>query len=94
MFFAGGAGLTLIGHMDARYKNLALPLRILAGAGIITAVEFLTGLAVNRDYRVWDYRNQPGNLMGHICPAFCLLWIPVAWLAIVLHKWVDQKWKG
>ena len=59
-------------------------------AGIITCVEFLTGLLVNRNYQVWDYRDQPGNLMGQICPRFMLLWIPLSLLAMVLYRWVSK----
>ena len=48
------------------------------GALIITAVELTAGLLFNRNHQVWDYRGQPGNFLGQICPVFCLLWIPVA----------------
>ena len=81
MFAAGGLSLLLIGHLGEVEPKLPLPLRVLTGAGIITMVELGTGLIVNRRYRVWDYREMPGNFLGQICPQFCLLWVPVAWLA-------------
>lgn len=31
---------------------------------------------------VWDYSNQPGNVLGQICPAFGLLWFFIMPLAI------------
>ena len=86
MFLAGGLCFLLIGHLQEVEPKLPVPLRAVAGALIITMVELGTGLAANRDYSVWDYRSQPGNLWGQICPAFTLLWIPVAVAAIWLYR--------
>lgn len=88
MFAAGGVCFLLIGQLDR--LRLAWPWKMVCGAGIITCVEFLTGLLVNRNYQVWDYRDQPGNLMGQICPRFMLLWIPLSLLAMVLYRWVSR----
>ena len=93
MFAAGGLCLLLIGHLGEVKPRLPLPLRILAGAAIITMVELGTGLLVNQDYRVWDYRHQPGNFLGQICPQFCLLWIPVAALAMGLYEGMKKLLK-
>ena len=88
MFAAGGVCFLLIGQLDR--LRLAWPVKMVCSAGIITCVEFLTGLLVNRNYQVWDYRDQPGNLMGQICPRFMLLWIPLSLLAMVLYRWVSK----
>ena len=93
MFLAGGLCFLLIGHLGEVKPRLPLPLRILAGAGIITMVELGTGLLVNRNYTVWDYRGQPGNFLGQICPAFCLLWLPISWLAGAVYKRA-ARWLG
>ena len=93
MFAAGGLCLLLIGHLGEVKPRLPLPLRILAGAAIIPMGELGTGLLVNRDYRVWDYRHQPGNFLGQICPQFCLLWIPVAALAMGLYEGMKKLLK-
>lgn len=87
MFGAGGLCYLLLGQMD----RLSLPQGVRAGcsAGVITAVELLTGLMVNRDYQVWDYRDQPGNLMGQICPRFTALWVPVGMAAMGMYRLVD-----
>ena len=90
MFAAGGLCLLLIGHLGEVKPRLPLPLRILAGAAIITMVELGTGLLVNRDYRVWDYRGCWGNVWGQICPAYVLLWLPVSGAALALHKGVTR----
>ena len=85
MFLAGGTCFVLIGHLNRVSPRLPLPLRAITGAGIVTMVEFAAGLLVNRDFGVWDYRDQPGNLMGQICPLFAMLWIPLSLLAILLY---------
>ena len=89
MFCAGGLCFTLLGKLEK--KPLPMPIRVLAGAGAITAVELGTGLLVNRDHKIWDYRQNWGNYRGQICPAYSLLWIPVAAAGMQLHRWLDRK---
>jgi uncharacterized membrane protein len=62
----------------------------MAGAGIITMVELAAGLIFNRDYSVWDYRDQPGNYMGQICPAFSVIWIAAAALVLLIYDPVEK----
>ena len=90
MFAAGGLSLLLIGRLEQRHPELPAGARHLLGAGIITAVELATGLLVNRDYRVWDYRKVPGNFRGQICPLLTLLWIPAAAAAGWLYKTLNR----
>ena len=89
MFLAGGLCFLLIGHLNRVNPRLPLPLRALVGAGIVTMVELGAGMAVNRNYQVWDYRDQPGNFMGQICPLFSALWIPLSLAAVVLFQKMD-----
>ena len=88
MFVAGGLCLLLVGPLGQKRGNFLL--RLLMGMGIITAVELGTGLVVNRDYRVWDYRQMPGNLWGQVCPQFCLLWLPLAALAMGIYGKMEK----
>ena len=92
MFAAGGLCFLLIGKL----RHLPLPwlVRAVSGAGVITAVELGTGLLVNRKYRVWDYRDQWGNLRGQICPFFMVLWIPVSLLAMGLYGLTEMGWNA
>jgi len=85
MFLAGGSCLLLVGKLNHTQPKLPLPLRAVAGAGIITMVELAAGLLFNREYRVWDYRDQPGNWLGQICPVFSLLWIGAAALVLLIY---------
>jgi len=91
MFLAGGLCFLLIGHLNRVEPKLPLPLRALVGAAIVTAVELGAGMLVNRQYQVWDYRNQPGNFMGQICPLFSVLWIPLSLAAAVLFQKMDTN---
>lgn len=77
MALTGGACLLAICRMNRRLRGRAAwPVRCGAGALIITAFELAVGLVVNRWLRlnVWDYSRLPGNLLGQICPQFCLYW--------------------
>ena len=90
MFLAGGLCFLLIGHLNRVEPKLPLPLRTVAGAFIVTMVELAAGMAVNRQYQVWDYRDQPGNFMGQICPLFAALWIPLSLAAALLFDRMDR----
>ncbi len=85
MFGAGGLSFLLLG----RLRDLPLPVRGAAGAGVITAVELATGLLVNRDHRVWDYRGLPGNFRGQICPIFTALWVPLSLAGMGIYRWLE-----
>lgn len=91
MFVAGGLCFLLLGWLNRTRPRLPLPLRAVVGALVITMVELGVGLAVNRDYSVWDYRGNPGNFCGQICPMFTLLWIPVSVAAMFLYDLLDKK---
>ena len=91
MFLAGGLCFLLLGQLNRAQPRLPFFLRALAGALIITMIEYAAGLVVNRNYTVWDYRGQPLNYHGQICFGFCLLWIPVAIGAMFFYRILDRK---
>lgn len=77
MALAGGVCLCLIDRIcnhDLQDKRIST--RCFAGAGIITSVEFFTGILVNiiLKLNVWDYSLLPLNIMGQICLPFTFLW--------------------
>ena len=86
MFTAGGLCFILLGFL----RRVPLPWRLVLGPAAITLVELATGLMVNRDFSVWDYRSLPGNFLGQICPAYCLLWIPLALVGMVLYTRTEK----
>ena len=87
MFLAGGSCFLLVG----RLRKLPILFRGLAGAAVITGVELVFGLAVNREYRVWDYRRLPLNFRGQICLLFSLLWMPLSLAAGWLYDTLEGR---
>ena len=90
MFAAGGICFLLLGKLS----RMRSPARLLLGPLVVTAVELATGLLVNRDYAVWDYRGNPGNFMGQICPAFTLLWLPLSAAAMAIYPRLERLLDG
>lgn len=94
MAICGGVCLWLIYRVNEHLPKLILPVRALIGAGIITAVEFVTGCIVNLwlGLGVWDYSNQPLQLLGQICVPFSVLWfllsVPVCWLCTLIRRFL------
>ena len=86
MFLLGGACFLLIGKLSALLRRIPLAFQLIASSAVITGLELGTGLLVNRDYSVWDYRDVRCNYLGQICLPFSLLWIPVSLLAMRLYN--------
>ncbi len=90
MFLLGGVCFVLIGLLYRRLR-LPLPVKVILAAALITALELLTGLAVNRNYAVWDYRSLPYQFLGQISLVYSLLWMPVSLAAMGLYHWISEK---
>lgn len=94
MFLLGGLCYLLITQAASACKG-RLPLWFCCfySAAAVTVLEFATGCLVNLllGWNVWDYQNQPLNLLGQVCIGFTALWfllsIPVAELGI----WMKDK---
>lgn len=86
MFLLGGICFWLIGWMD-RDRTIPVAVQACRGAVMITALELLTGLLLNRwlDLGVWDYSGLPANFLGQICLYYFVLWIPVSAAAVFLE---------
>lgn len=95
MFILGGLCFVCLGMINEVLPwETLLWQQVLIGAGIITALEFLTGCVVNLwlGWHVWDYSNMPGNILGQVCPQYMLLWLPVSLIGIVLDDWMRYRW--
>lgn len=95
MFVLGAICFVSLGLINELIPwDMPLWLQIFIGSCIVTGLEFLTGCIVNLwlGWEVWDYSMLPGNVLGQICPQFFILWMPVAWLAIVLDDWLRYWW--
>ncbi len=90
MFALGGICFVLIGQLQ-KLRKMPLALLLVLSAGLITGLELVTGLLVNRDYSVWDYRQMPYHYLGQICLNYSLLWIPVSFVAILFYRGIASK---
>lgn len=97
MFILGGICFVALGLINEVFPwDMPLWKQIVIGACLITALEFMTGCIVNLclGWGVWDYSGLPGNVLGQICPQYCLLWLPVSLAGIVLDDWLRFWWWG
>ena len=91
MFFLGGGCFLALGRFWQKSARASLLPRMIAGSALCTAGELATGLAVNRDYSVWDYRRVPGNFRGQICLPFSVLWMLLTPVAGALYRWCEKR---
>lgn len=65
----------------------SLPLLYLGSVLLTTAIEFVTGWALERLFhaRWWDYSEMPLNIMGYVCMLFSMIW---GLACMVIVKWV------
>lgn len=91
----GGVCFALIGLLDEWQDHPPMLLQMVQGAAIVTALELLVGLIVNRwlGWDVWDYSDMPGNLWGQVCPQFAAAWLVLSWAAVKLEN-LMHKWAG
>lgn len=93
MGLTGGAALLGIYCVNEKYKHASIFKRCLMGCGIITVLELLVGLLVNKlfHWHVWDYSARPLNLFGQICPLFSLCWFLLSFPACMLCKLLKKQ---
>ena len=91
MFLLGGSCFLVLGQIRNRLQWIPLPVKAVIGSVTVTALELATGLLVNRDCTIWDYRKIPLQYKGQICLPFSLLWIPVCMAGIALYGIAEQK---
>ena len=91
MFLLASFLFILIGLMNEFLSwNTPLFIQSIIGAIIVTVFEFITGCIVNLwlGLNIWDYSNEPLNVMGQICLPFTLIWIVLSCIAIILDDYL------
>lgn len=97
MIVTGGLCLVAISLVETHMKQNVF-VKAAVGAAVITFVELLAGLILNRllGMGVWDYSSVPLNLLGQICLPYSLLWyllsIPAIYLCRLLGRFVFEKY--
>ena len=88
MFLLGGTCFLALGQI----RKLPVPRawRMLLAAVMVTVLELGTGLMVNREYGVWDYRRMPLNFKGQICVPYFFLWMPLCLVGMWVYGRLDK----
>ena len=97
MFILGGLCFIALGLINEVISwHMPLTLQMLIGAGIITVLELITGLIVNKwlGLGVWDYSKLPFNLWGQICLHFTVIWYFLSVVGIVLDDYLRYWFCG
>jgi uncharacterized membrane protein len=92
MGILGGICLVSIRLVDLAVPKLRLPWKAMICAVIITQLEFICGIIVNRHLRlaVWDYSDLPLNLAGQICPLFSFFWFLLSLPVLSFFHWIRK----
>lgn len=94
MFIIGGLAFLMVGMLNEVFKwETPIEIQSIVGGGIITGIEFITGLIANIQFNmgIWDYSNLPFNVMGQICLPFTFIWILLSAAIIVIDDWLRYK---
>jgi len=88
MALTGGACLLVFSWFIREKPQLNIIKKAIAGAVIITVYEFFVGLVVNiwYDWQVWDYGNEPWNLIGIICLRFTIVWFLLCLITLFIFQ--------
>ena len=92
MVIVGGICGLLIGLLNERNKKMNLLLQMVEGMVIVTVLEFVSGIIVNLclGLNVWDYSNMRFNLLGQVCPQFCIAWFFLSYLVIRIDDFLRK----
>ena len=93
MVITGGVCSALIHFQNKKLKNKRLYIRCLAGAVIITSLELIVGIIVNKilHWGVWDYSKKFLNFQGQICPLFTFFWFLISIPAVKISSFVASE---
>lgn len=90
MILTGGICFMFL-YLVATRTQWPRSVKCLAGAFIITVIEFIVGCIVNiqLQWNIWDYSGSFFNIMGQVCPLFMIFWfilcIPGMWLSKIIN---------
>ncbi len=92
MMLTGGACVLTIYYLNQELRGTPLFVRAILGTLVIVLYEFFVGLVVNLwfGWKVWDYTDVPGNILGQICPQFSGAWfllsLALCWTSNLLEN--------
>ena len=92
MVIVGGICGLLIGLLNEKNKKMNLLQQMVEGMVIVTVLEFVSGIILNLclGLNVWDYSNMKFNLLGQVCPQFCIAWFFLSYLVISIDDFLRK----
>lgn len=95
MSLLGGLCFAAVYWIHRSLDHYPLLLQALAGGAVITELEFITGMLVNRlmQWQVWDYSREPMNVAGQISLRFSLLWCALSFVGVWIISRIEA-WQG
>ena len=100
MSLLGGICAAFIAWVDYILGKRTYILKALSSAVLITELEFITGMIVNRllQMNVWDYTALPFQFAGQISLIFSFYWFCLSLGAMVLFRLLglspQKRWKA
>ncbi len=93
MLLAGGLCFVMFAAIAEKWRHRSLVFKAGLCALGVTAVEFVFGVIFNIILRknVWDYSDEPFNVMGQICPLYTLLWGVLALGFVPLAEAINKR---
>lgn len=91
MFLLGGICLVFFAQQGI-WTGWSAPLwkQVIWCTAFVTSCEFITGIFVNKimHWNVWDYTDQPFQLMGQICLPFTIIFSGLCAVGILLSGYL------
>ena len=90
MFMVGAICFILIGVINEITPKMPLLKQMLLSAIIITFIEFISGCILNiwLGLNIWDYSDEPFNLLGQINLKHTIYWFLLSSVGIVLDDYI------
>lgn len=96
MLVAGGLSFICFSLISEHFRNSNIFVKALLCSASVSFIELVFGILFNviLDMKIWDYSNQPLNLLGQICPIFSLLWGILAIFALPIADKINRLLEG
>ncbi|MGN0459994.1 MAG: hypothetical protein ACI4HL_03665 [Ruminococcus sp.] len=97
MVLLGGICFLSLYKLFYAMRDYSLLEKCVAGALLITALEFTVGCIVNLvlHMNVWNYGSMPFNILGQVCILYSTYWgflcIPINFLTEKIHSVADRE---
>lgn len=90
MIVVGGICFILVGLLNEHTKKMAITKQMVISCIIITIVEFFSGCIINLWFHlnIWDYSDEPFNILGQICLSHTIYWFLLSFIAILVDDYI------